>query len=87
MMSANQEPAANEMHPLRMTVERPSRDLIFRRRLPADVGGLSLFVPPDSQLTYFKRGPEAFDAKLLFAAREYPGHAWKGHVEYRREGN
>lgn len=59
------------MHPLRTIVERLSRGLIFRRRLPADVGGLSLFVSPDSQLKYLKRGPEAFDAKLLFAAREY----------------
>ena len=56
---------------LRTLVERVFRDVAFTRRLPADVGGLSVYVSPDSQLKYLKLGEGAFDSSLLQLARDY----------------
>ena len=56
---------------IRAIAERFSRNRVIRRRLPASVGGLPLFVSPDSQLKYLKPGIDAFDASLLQLAKDY----------------
>jgi FkbM family methyltransferase len=56
---------------IRRFVERMSRGIILKRRLPAFVGGLSLYVSPDSQLKYLKPGIKAFDLPLLRLARDH----------------
>jgi FkbM family methyltransferase len=55
---------------LRTLAERVSRGMTLRRRLPASVGGLPLYVSPDAQLKYLKPSEAAFDGNLLRVAAE-----------------
>jgi FkbM family methyltransferase len=55
---------------IRRLAERLSRGIVIKRRLPASVGGLPVYVSPDAQLKYLKLGNKAFDASLLQLARD-----------------
>jgi FkbM family methyltransferase len=64
---------------LRSLVERFSRGISFKRRLPSEFGCTPLYVSPDAQLKYLKIGVEAFDIELLRIAREHiqeDSHVW-----------
>jgi FkbM family methyltransferase len=55
---------------IRRLVERLSRGVVIKRRLPSSVGGLPLYVSPDAQLKYLKLGSNAFDPGLLRLATD-----------------
>lgn len=54
---------------IRAIVERLSRGVVLKRRLPVDLGGMALFVSPDSSLKYWKTSLRDTDPVLLNAAR------------------
>lgn len=54
----------------RTLIERLSRGVVLKRRLPSSVGGSRIYVTPDAQLKYLKPGASAFDSKLLRVAQE-----------------
>ncbi|HTW74425.1 MAG TPA: FkbM family methyltransferase [Steroidobacteraceae bacterium] len=56
---------------LRTLAEKLSRGIAFRRRLPSSVGGLAVYVSPDSQLKYLKPHDAAFDPSVLRLAMEH----------------
>jgi FkbM family methyltransferase len=56
---------------IRQIAERLSRGVLLKRRLPQSVGGLPVYVSPDSQLKYLKPGAVAFDTALLRLAQEH----------------
>lgn len=56
---------------IRAIVERLSRGVAFKRRLPARVGGAQFYVSPDAQLKYLKPGADAFDSDLLRLAEDH----------------
>jgi FkbM family methyltransferase len=56
---------------MRAIVERLSRGVVLKRRLPASVGGAQLYVSPDAQLKYLKLAADAFDADLLRLAQDH----------------
>ena len=60
---------------LRTLAERLSRNLSFRRRLPARFGGGAILVSPEGGLRYWRRSLEKIDPSLLNAAAElvHPG--------------
>jgi FkbM family methyltransferase len=60
---------------IRTLVERMVRGFAFRRRLPSDFGGTTLYVSPDAQLKYLSLGERAFDERLLNVAREFIGES------------
>ncbi len=55
---------------LRSLAERLSRGRVLRRRLPAELGGHTLRVSPDSALKFWRAGLAAADPGLLALARE-----------------
>jgi FkbM family methyltransferase len=56
---------------MRALVERLSRGIVLKRRLPASVGGAQLYVSPDAQLKYLKVAADAFDTGLLQLAQDH----------------
>ncbi|MDB5174381.1 MAG: methyltransferase FkbM family, partial [Phycisphaerales bacterium] len=63
----------------RSALERVSRRLVFKRRLPARFGGTPMYVSPDAGLRYWKRSLDGADPMLLEAAAElvHAGdHVW-----------
>ena len=58
---------------LRSLLERLSRGVVLKRRLPAEFGGLALFVSPDASLKYWKRDIRKTDSALLDAAKSLVG--------------
>jgi FkbM family methyltransferase len=56
-------------HVIRNLLERISRGVVLKRRLPAELGGLVLLVSPDASLKYWKRDLQKIDPVLLGAAR------------------
>jgi FkbM family methyltransferase len=56
---------------MRAWVERLSRGIVLKRRLPASVGGAQLYVSPDAQLKYLKLTTDAFDKDLLQLAQDH----------------
>lgn len=50
---------------IRAVVERCSRNLRFRRRLPKEYGGHVIWTSPDARLRYLRPGAAAFDRELL----------------------
>ena len=54
---------------LRSLLEWLSRGVVLKRRLPADLGGLALYVSPDASLKYWRRDLRNTDPLLLNAAR------------------
>jgi FkbM family methyltransferase len=56
---------------MRAIVERLSRGVVLKRRLPACVGGAQLYVSPDAQLKYLKLASDAFDTDLLQLAKDH----------------
>jgi FkbM family methyltransferase len=64
---------ANAMHAkqmMRRLLRRLSRDVVLRRRLPAEFGKVPILVSPDSALSYWKRDIASVDRHLLAMARE-----------------
>lgn len=64
---------------LRSLLERISRNLVLKRKLPAEFGGARLLVSPGSALSLWRRDAGRADPMLLRAAREHlrPGDcAW-----------
>ncbi|HEY6390471.1 MAG TPA: FkbM family methyltransferase [Bryobacteraceae bacterium] len=61
---------------LRTLAERLSRNLSFRRRLPARFGGANILVSPEGGLRYWRLDLEKVDPTLLHAAAEWvrPGN-------------
>jgi FkbM family methyltransferase len=61
---------------LRTMLERVSRGVVLRRRIPDDLGGHTLFVSPDSSLRYWHRDLNRIDPPLLDVVRDYvkPGN-------------
>jgi FkbM family methyltransferase len=55
---------------IRSLVERWSRDRVLSRRLPADLGGHTLLVSPDSAARFWRRDLSQVDPLLLRLARE-----------------
>ena len=55
---------------LRSLSERIARNIVFRRRLPADFGRRPFYVTPDSALAYLKPGFAGF-SDLITIASEY----------------
>jgi len=55
---------------IRRIVERISRDRVLRRTLPEAFGSTPIYVSPDSQLSYLRAGPGAWDSELLRIAQE-----------------
>ncbi|HXO22262.1 MAG TPA: FkbM family methyltransferase [Thermoanaerobaculia bacterium] len=55
---------------LRLLLERLSRNRVLRRRLPADLGGHTLFVSPDSAMSFWRRDLGRVDPLLFRLARE-----------------
>ena len=53
---------------LRSLLEWLSRGVVLKRRLPAEFGGLALFVSPDASLKYWRRDLRKTDPALLNAA-------------------
>lgn len=49
---------------LRPILQRLSRGVRFRRRLPQHLGGDKIFVTPEAGLCYWKRGPGELDTQL-----------------------
>ena len=60
---------ANGGQVLRSLLERLSRGVVLKRRLPAECGGLALFVSPDASLKYWRRDLRKTDSALLDAAK------------------
>jgi FkbM family methyltransferase len=60
----------------RTVLERMSRHVVLRRRLPSRFGGRLLYVSPDVALRFWRRGLETADASLFDAVYEnvLPGH-------------
>ncbi len=61
---------------IRTLLERFSRKMVFRRRMPARLGGDPVLVSPDSALSFWRRNLE-LNARMLFDfAEEFikPGH-------------
>lgn len=56
---------------IRTWMERTFRGVAYSRTLPEDVGGLPIYVSPDSQLKYLKPGTSGFDQSLLQLARTH----------------
>jgi len=54
---------------LRLLLERLSRGVVLKRRLPSEFGGLALFVSPDASLKYWRRDLRNTDSALLDAAK------------------
>lgn len=54
----------------RSALERISRQVVLRKRLPRRVGGAVLYVSPDSALRFWRPGLEIVDPSLLDAACE-----------------
>ena len=54
----------------RSALERISRRVVLRKRLPRRVGGAVLYVSPDSALRFWRPGLESADPSLLDAACE-----------------
>src|SRR3954453_8461315 len=68
------------MNPLRRFVEKRSRGVILKRRLPRDLGRGTLFVSPEAGgLKYWRRDLNKADPDLLAVARELVtsgAHVW-----------
>lgn len=62
---------------IRTLVERLSRNVVVRRRMPARLGGDTVLVSPESALTYWRRDLDR-SAKMLFDFAEE--HVQPGHV-------
>lgn len=56
---------------LRTLLERLSRRVVLKRRLPARVGGETIFVSPDAALKFWKRDLERTDSALFDWATEF----------------
>ena len=56
---------------LRNTLQRLSRDVVLKRRLPSEFGGQPIFVSPDSALHYWKPGLKNADPELLDVVRKF----------------
>lgn len=56
---------------VRTFVERCSRNLQFRRRLPREYGGHVIWASPDARLRYLRPGVTAFDRELLQFVRNF----------------
>jgi FkbM family methyltransferase len=56
---------------LREVLERASRNIVFKRRLPARVGGQYIYVSPDSALKFWKWNLEYTDSALFDWAAEF----------------
>lgn len=56
---------------LRTIVERISRKVVFKRRLPSRVGGGLIYVSPDSSLKFWKRNMDKADPLLFNWASEF----------------
>ena len=56
---------------VRTFVERCSRNLSFRRRLPREYGGHVIWASPDARLRYLRPGVGAFDRELLQFVRNF----------------
>jgi FkbM family methyltransferase len=59
------------MNMLRTIVERVSRKVVLKRRLPSRVGGEIIFVSPDSSLKFWRRDLEKTDPALFNWATEF----------------
>src|SRR2546423_88747 len=57
--------------PIRSLAERFSRNVVLRRRLPADLGGRKIYVTPDSALRYWGWDLEKTDPELLGLVRSF----------------
>ncbi|HOQ47991.1 MAG TPA: hypothetical protein PK157_21970 [Bryobacteraceae bacterium] len=55
---------------LRKWVEQISRRQVLRRRLPADLGGATIWVTPDAALRFLRPNLDAVDPMLFRAARD-----------------
>lgn len=56
---------------VRSILQRLSRNVVLKRRLPSEFGGYPLYVSPDSALHYWKPGLENADPELMGVARRY----------------
>jgi FkbM family methyltransferase len=54
----------------RSALERVSRGLVFKRRLPSRFNGTAMYVSPDAGLRYWRPGLDGADPMLLDAAAE-----------------
>lgn len=54
---------------IRSVLEQFSRGVVLKRRLPAEFGGLVLFVSPDASLKYWRRDLRKTDSGLLKSAK------------------
>lgn len=61
---------------IRTLLERFSRKMVFRRRMPARLGGDSVWVSPDSALRFWRRDLDLTSKMLFDFAEEFikPGH-------------
>ena len=55
---------------MRQIIQRLSRDVVLRRRLPERFGGAPIFVSPDAALRYWKPNLETTDPSLYASAAE-----------------
>jgi len=56
---------------LRGLAHAAMRGVVLRRRLPASVGGATVFLAPESQLKYLRPGVAGFDAQLIGWAQRF----------------
>ena len=56
---------------LRTLLERVSRGVVLRRRVPSDLGGHPIHVSPDSSLRYWRSDLDRVDGALLNVVRDY----------------
>lgn len=59
------------MHMFRRLAERASRNLVFRRKLPPDFGGRSIFVSPHAALRFWIPDSESMDPLLFKMVRQW----------------
>jgi FkbM family methyltransferase len=55
---------------LRSMLERSSRGVVLKRRLPAEFHSLPFYATPDAALKFWKPNPEDFDPSLFATVRE-----------------